>query len=52
MPLAGRVWRRHAGALAASLSNRGADPPVPIASIAGLDGYREAWTAAVNLIAR
>jgi hypothetical protein len=25
---------------------------VPIASIAGLDGYREAWTAAVNLVAR
>ena len=27
-------------------------PPVPIASIAGFDGYREAWTAAVNLVAR
>ena len=27
-------------------------PPVPIASIASLDGYREAWTAAVNLVAR
>jgi hypothetical protein len=26
--------------------------PVPIASIAGLDGYCEAWTAAVNLVAR
>jgi hypothetical protein len=25
---------------------------VPIASIAALDGYREAWTAAVNLVAR
>jgi hypothetical protein len=25
---------------------------VPIAAIAGLDGYREAWTATVNLVAR
>jgi len=50
MPLARRVWRRHAGGRQPVQSRR--RPPVPIASIAGLDGYREAWTAAVNLVAR
>jgi sugar (pentulose or hexulose) kinase len=29
-----------------------APTPVPAASIAGLDAYREAWTASINLIAR
>jgi sugar (pentulose or hexulose) kinase len=29
-----------------------APTPVPAASIAGLDAYRDAWTASVNLIAR
>ncbi len=29
-----------------------APTPVPAATIAGLDAYRDAWTASINLIAR